>query len=57
MGARCGIPENKQADSLAKETSALDQSPTPLETCSVTRAAARLAREQWRLTRPDGWPT
>ena len=53
--AHCGILENEQADSLAKEASALEQSSTPLEASSVTRAAARLARKQWRLTWPDGW--
>ena len=55
MPAHCGIPANEQADSLAKEASALEQSSTPLEVSSVTRAAARLARKQWRVTWPDGW--
>ena len=55
--AHCGIPENEQADLLAKEASALDQSTTPLEASSVTRAAAWFARKQWRLTWPDGWFT
>ena len=50
MPTHCGLPKNEQEDSFIKKASALEQSDTPIEASSVTRADARLACQKWRFT-------
>ena len=44
MPSHCGIPGNERADALAGEAAALPQEEVPLDTRTVFRAAARVAR-------------
>lgn len=53
--AHSGLVGNERADLLAKEATALEQGNTPIDTSSITRAAARLARQKWRRSWPAGW--
>ena len=55
MPSHCGIPGNERADALAGEAAALPQEEVPLDTRTVFRAAARVARDRTAEQRPAGW--
>ena len=53
--SHCGLAHNERADAIAKEASLMDQSQTPIDVSSATRAVARAARKSWQSSWPDGW--
>ena len=53
--AHCGLPYNERADGLAKEAAGLQQSTTPVDVRTLTRAVHRHETSAWQAARPDGW--